>query len=74
MLKLILVRHGTTLVNENGQYIGQSESPLSPQGQQEVKRLCEKLESITIDKMYVSPSLRALETISDPNKRSSLAF
>ena len=33
MLKLILVRHGTTLANESGQYIGRSESPLSPKGQ-----------------------------------------
>lgn len=68
-MKLILVRHGTTLANERGQYIGQSESPLSPKGQEEAIRLCQKLESIVIDKMYVSPSLRALETVSYLNKK-----
>lgn len=69
MLKLILVRHGTTFANESGQYIGQSESPLSPKGQQEAIRLCKQLERIAIDKMYVSPSLRVLETVSYLNKK-----
>ncbi len=63
MLTLILVRHATTEANEAGLYIGRSESPLSPQGREEARRLCEKLGKWHIHQIYTSPAGRVQETI-----------
>ena len=63
MLTLILVRHAATVANEAGLYIGRSESPLSLQGKEDARKLCEKLEKYQIQQIYASPARRVQETI-----------
>lgn len=60
MMTLLLTRHGTTLANEQGKWIGQIESPLSEKGLKELETLKTKLEKYKIDEIYTSPSQRAI--------------
>ena len=77
MLTLLLSRHGTTLANEEGRWIGRKESPISKKGQEEILQLKEKLKPYKIDGIYTSPSLRTLETVEqvvDREIRSRLVY
>lgn len=63
MLTLLLVRHGTTIANEKGRWIGREESELSEKGKQEVAALKEKLRAYTWECICASPSKRVIETV-----------
>ncbi len=62
-LKIHLIRHGTTDANALGQYIGcRTDSPLSPEGLDELRLLKENMEYPEIDCLYSSPMLRCRQT------------
>ena len=56
-LRLLIVRHGTTLNNAEARYTGQSDVELSPLGEYEAKQLGERLSRDTLD-VIVSSDLR----------------
>lgn len=62
MLRLTLVRHGTTGWNEAGRYQGWSDPPLSERGRAEALRLRHRLEGERFDRVVASDLRRARET------------
>ncbi len=62
MLRLLLVRHGETLANQLGFWIGQGESEMTPEGLKSIDWLKEQLRSETFDGVFTSPSQRAVWT------------
>ena len=63
MIKLILVRHGTTICNEGGALSGLTDSILSEKGKLQVSKLAEYLKDENIDKIYTTPFSRTKETV-----------
>ncbi len=62
-LKIHLIRHGATDANVLGQYIGcRTDSPLSPEGLDELRILKENMDYPEIDCLYSSPMLRCRQT------------
>jgi broad specificity phosphatase PhoE len=61
-MRLILIRHGETLWNENHKFQGISDIELSPRGVSQAKKLAESLRSQPIVKIYSSPLIRARQT------------
>ena len=61
-MRLILVRHGTTIWNEEGKYQGVIDVPLSDKGRQEAKRVANRLQNEDIKAVYSSHLVRARET------------
>jgi 2,3-bisphosphoglycerate-dependent phosphoglycerate mutase len=60
---VILMRHGLAENNVSRTLVGRHiESHLTPQGRQQVADTAMQLKSIPIDKVYVSPVIRAMET------------
>lgn len=62
MLKLFIVRHGETEFNVQKRMQGRLDSPLTPRGINNAIALGEKLKTISFDRIYSSPSPRALKT------------
>ncbi len=62
MTRFILVRHGETTWNIEGRYQGQEDTPLSPRGIEQGKKLAKALEHVPIDACWASPLKRAYET------------
>ncbi|MGQ9461579.1 MAG: histidine phosphatase family protein [Candidatus Fervidibacter sp.] len=62
MLKLLLVRHGESVWNEEERIQGQQDIPLSERGRKQALALGEKLKSTSIAACFSSPLIRALET------------
>lgn len=64
MRQLTLIRHGLTAWNKTGQFQGHTNIPLSEEGKAQAKTLAKYLEkaSNSVDKVYSSPLIRALET------------
>ena len=62
MLRVTLVRHGTTAWNDTGRYQGWSDTPLSEQGRAEAARLRGRLAGERWDRVVASDLLRARET------------
>lgn len=60
--KIHLIRHGMTEGNLNGQYIGRTELPVTPEGITELRNLKESIEYPFVDKVYSSPMLRCRQT------------
>lgn len=58
--RIILIRHGQTRANVEKRYIGVTESRLTPYGKYQAKSLKKRMAKETIDKVFVSPSKRAL--------------
>lgn len=63
MIKLILVRHGTTICNEGGAMSGRTDSILSEKGRLQAEKLSDYLKNKNIDKIYTTPFSRTKETI-----------
>ena len=62
-LRIHLIRHGATDANVEGKYIGcKTDSPLSPEGLNELRLLKENIEYPEIDILYSSPLLRCKQT------------
>ena len=60
--RLIFVRHGQSMGNLNGTFLGWTDLPLSPLGSEQAKKTAEYLSSYKIDKIYSSDLLRAYGT------------
>ena len=60
--KLILVRHGETVLNVQGIAQGWNDSALSPRGEEQVARLAARLAKENVDAIISSPLGRALST------------
>ncbi|TWU46850.1 histidine phosphatase family protein [Rubripirellula reticaptiva] len=61
-LRLYFMRHGETEWSKSGQHTGRADIPLTANGQQEARRLGERIRSITFDHVLVSPLKRARQT------------
>lgn len=62
MIKLFLVRHGTTTAVEQRVLQGSTDSPLGEHGREEARQAACALESSSIEYVFVSPMGRAKET------------
>ena len=62
MVRLLLVRHGATVWTAQGRFQGQTDVPLSPDGQRQVARLAQRLMTETMHALYASDLQRAWET------------
>lgn len=61
-MNILLVRHGETAWNREGRYQGRTDIPLSPDGEQQVRALGKRLETIEITVAISSPLSRARTT------------
>ena len=59
-MQLLLVRHSTTLWNQQRRYLGRQDLPLTAEG--EALARARKAEMPTIDGLWVSPLLRCIQT------------
>lgn len=62
MLRVTVVRHGSTAWNEAGRFQGWADVPLSERGRQEASLLAARLEGERFDRVIASDLLRARET------------
>ena len=62
MVRIILVRHGETTWNIEGRYQGQEDTPLSPRGLEQGRRLALALKDVPLDAAVSSPLQRSLLT------------
>lgn len=58
-----LIRHGVTKGNEEGRYIGSTDLPLSPAGEQRLKALAAKYPYPRAEAYFVSPLRRCVQTM-----------
>ena len=61
-MRLLLIRHGSTLDNEQGRLTGQADVPLSPLGERQAVLLGERLANETLDIIVTSDLQRARAT------------
>lgn len=61
-MRLYLVRHGETLLNQKRCYYGVTDVPLSERGIQQAVRLSALFKDVHIDRVISSPLLRAVQT------------
>ena len=61
-MRLLLIRHGSTLDNEQQRYSGQADVPLSPRGESQVALLNQQLAQEPIDLIVTSDLQRARAT------------
>lgn len=64
MIRLYLVRHGTTELNKTGVYYGSTDCPLSEEGIEESKKVGNALIEKKIDNIIASDLKRTIETAS----------
>jgi len=62
-MKLLIVRHAQSQGNATGDYSSLTADSLSPRGRRQARALAEGLAGLEIDRIVVSPRLRALQTI-----------
>ena len=60
--RILLVRHGETEWNRNGQFQGQIDVPLNDNGREQARKAAEFLKDIKLDFAFSSPLLRPKET------------
>ncbi len=60
--QIYLARHGETAWSVSGQHTGLTDIPLTKNGEENAKRLGERLRSITFEAVYSSPLIRAKQT------------
>jgi probable phosphoglycerate mutase len=61
-MSLYLIRHGETAWSLSGQHTGRSDIPLTPQGEQDVRALAERLRPVKFSRVFTSPRQRARRT------------
>lgn len=61
-MRLILMRHGMTCGNEQQRYIGKTDEILSPKGRKNVLRFATDGRYPDVDRIYVSPMKRCIQT------------
>jgi broad specificity phosphatase PhoE len=62
MTGLVLIRHGETDWNVAGRYQGQADPPLNNRGLEQAHQLARELRQSSLDVVYTSPLLRAVQT------------
>ncbi|MFZ3171430.1 MAG: alpha-ribazole phosphatase [Carboxydocellales bacterium] len=62
MTRILLIRHGETIWNNEMRYQGHSDIPLSDEGREQAKKLSARLAGEEIDHFYASDLSRAYET------------
>lgn len=60
--RITIIRHGQTEGNEKALYIGRTDIPLSQNGVEELRKLCEENEYPRLSKVYTSPLKRCVQT------------
>lgn len=60
--RLILVRHGETTWNQEGKFLGHSDPGLNETGEFQARKAADILRGETIDQIFSSDALRAIET------------
>ena len=60
--RLYLVRHGQTDWSLSGQHTGQTDIPLTEQGEQDARDLAEPLRAVRFSRVFTSPRQRARRT------------
>jgi broad specificity phosphatase PhoE len=60
--RIMLVRHGATVLSAEDRFAGASDVPLGDEGRMQVQRLAERLATDSIAAVYGSPLRRALDT------------
>ncbi|MBS1721883.1 MAG: 2,3-bisphosphoglycerate-dependent phosphoglycerate mutase [Armatimonadetes bacterium] len=63
MPKLVLVRHGQSLWNQENRFTGWIDVPLTAQGEQEARNAGERLRGLKLDVAYTSALKRAARTL-----------
>lgn len=61
-MKMYMIRHGESMANAEHLHAGWSQTPLSPKGEKEARRLAELLKGYTFSRVYSSDLLRARQT------------
>jgi len=64
MAKLLLLRHLQSQWNKENRFTGWTDIPLSEEGIESAKEVAGKLAGFQIDKVYTSPLVRNMETVS----------
>ena len=67
-MRIYVLRHGTTVWNEQGRTQGRRQNKLSKSGQELAKQTAEKLKNEKIDIIYSSPLMRTIQTSNIVNK------
>jgi alpha-ribazole phosphatase len=62
MKELLLIRHGESL-HAGTRYIGRTDTPLTRFGQEQAEAVSRRLSETALDALFVSPALRAQETM-----------
>lgn len=60
---IYIIRHAKSIANDTGLFGGITDYPLSENGLEQAKDLSNRLSNITIDAIYSSPLIRAIDTI-----------
>jgi broad specificity phosphatase PhoE len=60
--RLYLVRHGETAWSLSGQHTGRTDIPLTEQGEQDARKLAERLRTVRFGHVFTSPLRRARRT------------
>ena len=72
-MKLYLVRHGETALNEKGCYYGKTDAVLSVRGIEQAKYLQHIFKEVSFDYVVASPLVRAYNYGTDYNRRKKTA-
>jgi broad specificity phosphatase PhoE len=62
LTRLYLVRHGETAWSLSGQHTGRTDIPLTEQGEQDARKLAERLGAVRFSRVLTSPRQRARRT------------
>ena len=60
--RLYLIRHGETAWSLSGQHTGRTDIPLTEQGEQDARKLAERLRAVRFSRVFTSPLQRARRT------------
>jgi len=60
--RLYLIRHGETAWSLSGQHTGRTDIPLTEQGEQDARKLAERLRTVEFSRVFTSPLQRARRT------------
>jgi broad specificity phosphatase PhoE len=60
--RLYLMRHGETAWSLSGQHTGRTDIPMTDQGEQDAKKLAERLRDVKFSRVFTSPLQRARRT------------
>lgn len=71
-MNIILVRHGQTDWNVKNMLQGRTDIELNCKGNEQAKEIAKELENIKIDRIYVSPLKRTIETSKQINKNRNI--